>query len=179
MRLLHGSQILKRLCFLTGMFLLITNLSMAQQPSQVGDAAGVKEVAAAFERSWNVHDMDALANLFADDADFINVVGMWWRSREAIRQAHLQTHQTIFKASTLAIDSTTIKFITPDIAVAHMTWTLTGHLTPDGKPGPTRHGILSFVLKRQEKTWLVQSAQNTDIIASVVSIPQEQQKMGK
>jgi uncharacterized protein (TIGR02246 family) len=132
----------------------------------------LKVLASAFVKAWNVHDMDALANLFDREADFVNVVGIWWQGREAIRQAHIQSHQTIFKDSTLSEDATTVKFITPDIALAHMTWTLNGHLTPDGTPGPSRHGILSFVMKREGKDWLIRSAQNTDIIPGLKTIPQ-------
>ncbi len=179
MKFLHLTQTLKRSGCLTAAFLLLTSLSMAQPTSPGGDTVDAIGVGSAFARAWNAHDMDALAGLFALDADFVNVVGLWWHGREAIRQAHAQTHQTIFKASTLVIDSTTVRFLSPDIAVAHMIWTLTGHLTPEGTPGPPRHGILSFVMKRQEKVWLIQSAQNTDIVPGVATIPQEQQKPGK
>jgi len=179
MKLVSIKQIVKWSLFWAAVFLLGTNLSMAQQPLQAGDSKDVTGVAAVFVKAWNVHDMDALANLFASDAEFINVVGMWWHSRDAIRQAHVYSHQTIFKTSVLAADSTTVKFITPDIAIAYMTWTLTGHLTPDGKPGPPRHGILSLVMKHEGKYWLVQSAQNTDIVPDVITIPQEQKDSKK
>jgi len=152
---------------------------MARPSSQVGDSVGVKGVASAFVAAWNAHDMNALANLFAEDADFVNVVGIWWHDRETIRKDHVQTHQTIFKESTLAMDSTSVKFLSSDIAVAHVTWTLTGHLTPDGKPGPPRHGILSFVMKHGGKDWLIESAQNTDIVSGVLTIPQDQENPGK
>ena len=179
MKFLLSIQALRRSFYLTAAFLLVTNIAMAKQPSQVGDAAAVNGVDSAFVRAWNVHDMDALAGLFAPDADFVNVVGMWWHGREEIRQAHIQSHQTIFKASTLAIDSTTVKFLSPELAVAHVVWTLKGHLTPDGTPGAPRQGILSFVMNRQEGSWLIESAQNTDIIPGVMTIPQGQQKPGK
>ncbi|HWR84177.1 MAG TPA: SgcJ/EcaC family oxidoreductase [Candidatus Deferrimicrobium sp.] len=179
MKLLSVKQIFTWSCFLAAVFLSGTNPLMAQQSSQVSDSPGVQGVASAFVGAWNAHDMDALANLFAADADFVNVVGMWWRDRETIRKAHVQVHQTIFKTSTVAMDSISVKFLSSDIAVAHMTWTLSGHLTPDGKPGSPRHGILSFVMKREGKDWLIQSAQNTDIIPGVATIPQGQPQPGK
>lgn len=176
---LHTIQRLTRFVLPTIALLASASTLMAQQPSQIGDSAGVRGVASAFVAAWNVHDMNALANLFAERADFVNVVGMWWRDRETIRKAHEQAHQTIFKASTLVLDSSTVKFLMPDVAIAHVVWTLSGHLTPDGTPGPPRHGILSFVMKRQGKNWLVESAQNTDIVPGVVTIPQGSQNSGK
>jgi uncharacterized protein (TIGR02246 family) len=159
-------------------FLFATLPLMAKGPSQADDTVEVQGIGTAFVVAWNEHDMTALANLFTTDADFINVVGMWWRGRDAIREAHEQTHKTIFKASHLVLDSARVKFLAPDIAVAHMTWTLTGHLSPDGQPGSPRRGILTFVAQRQEQGWLVQSAQNTDIVPGAL-IPPVGQVSGK
>ena len=133
----------------------------------------VKEIAAAFVRAWNVHDMDALADLFAKDADFVNVLGMRMRGREEIRQIHIRVHRTVFKDSTLNENSTSVKFLNPDVAVAHMSWTLTGHLTPEMKPGPQRDGILSFVAKSDGNNWMIHAAQNTDTIPMGTIIPQD------
>jgi len=158
--------------------LFVAQPLMAQAASQVDDTSEVKRIATSFVAAWNEHDMTALANLFATDADFVNVVGMWWRGRDAIREAHEQTHKTIFRESHLVLDSARVRFLAPDIAIAHMTWTLTGHLSPDGKPGAPRRGILSFVAQRQGQGWLVQSAQNTDIVPGAL-IPPAGQVSGK
>jgi uncharacterized protein (TIGR02246 family) len=40
------------------------------------DALGL---VAEVESAWNAHDMERFASLFADDADFVNVRGWWWR----------------------------------------------------------------------------------------------------
>ena len=37
------------------------------------------DVAAAFAKAWSKRDADAIADLFVEDADFVNVVGLWWR----------------------------------------------------------------------------------------------------
>jgi uncharacterized protein (TIGR02246 family) len=38
------------------------------------------------EDAWNTHDMSRFAARFAEDADFINVRGWWWRGREEIER---------------------------------------------------------------------------------------------
>ena len=167
------SRTLMRSGCMAAALLLFAGMTPAQQTPAAADTVAVIGVGSAFAGAWNAHNMDALAQLFAVDADFVNVVGIWWHGRDEIRQAHEQTHQTIFKASTLVIDSATARFLSPDIAVVHTIWTLTGHMTPEGLPGPPRHGILSFLVKRQGKGWLIQSAQNTDSVPGVATIPQE------
>lgn len=37
----------------------------------------VTNVVKAFAETWNKHDMNAFAELFAPDAEFVNVVGLW------------------------------------------------------------------------------------------------------
>ncbi|HJE52243.1 MAG TPA: SgcJ/EcaC family oxidoreductase [Tessaracoccus flavescens] len=48
------------------------------------------DIAYAFAHAWSEQDADAVASLFVDDASFVNVVGMWWHSKERIRSAHAQ-----------------------------------------------------------------------------------------
>lgn len=64
--------------------------------------------------AWNAHDMKTFASYFAPDADFVNVVGIWWKSRPEIEAAHRATHQTIFKTSKLSGRVASVKWIRPD-----------------------------------------------------------------
>ena len=43
-----------------------------------------EDVSSAFTAAWNRHDMAALAAVFTPDAQFVNVVGLWWKSRAEI-----------------------------------------------------------------------------------------------
>lgn len=54
-----------------------------------------------FIDAWNRHDMTARAGLFAHDARFVNVVGMFWRSRQGVCLAHEAANRTIFRDSVL------------------------------------------------------------------------------
>ena len=42
-----------------------------------------------FVEAWNNRDADKLASLFDEDAELVNVTGLWWHDREAIRKAHV------------------------------------------------------------------------------------------
>ena len=143
-------------------FLLTSTPAMADKP--LTDEMAVRAVVNGFEDAWNKHDMDAFANLFTSDADFVNVVGMRWVGREPIKQAHIASHSKWFKTSTLLIGDTTIKFLKPDVAVARSQWALTGALSPNGEPAPPRKGILTNVLVKTAGQWLIAVTQNTDIV---------------
>ena len=127
------------------------------------DERSIRQIVTAFEDAWNRHDMEAFAELFADDADFVNVVGMWWKGRSEIKAAHIASHETMFRNSRLSFRDSNVRFFTSDIAIVRSTWDLVGHVTPLGDSLPPRQGILTHVVTRQRGGWLIVSSQNTDI----------------
>lgn len=68
----------------------------------------VLEIVRRLEASWNAHDMDAFGELFADDADFVNVFGMRCRDKKTIREEHRALHNFVFRKSTLTTRDTTV-----------------------------------------------------------------------
>lgn len=134
---------------------------------QSRDEADIRKLETGLQEAWNHHDMRAWANLFAEDADFVNVVGWWWKGRPEIERKHTDAHAFIFRESTLSIDEVHIRFLTPQIAVVHVLWSLVGQKKPDGTPGPPRKGIFMQVLQKREGKWLISAAQNTDSISEV------------
>ena len=132
----------------------------------------VKRIVEAFAESWNKHDMNAFAELFSPDAEFVNVVGIWWKGRAEIKAAHEFTHQTLFKNSLLTITELSVRFPTPQIAIARCRWKLEGHVTPEGSPLPVRNGILLNILRYEGSKWFIIDSQNTDLIEGVLSKPQ-------
>jgi uncharacterized protein (TIGR02246 family) len=118
-----------------------------------------------FAEAWNRRDADALASIFDEDAEFVNVVGLWWHSREDIRKAHAYGLKRIFNRSTLELVRVKVKWLSEDIAVVHARMRLTGQ-TPIGEteqPG-VRHNVFSFVVHRTPQGWRCASAHNTDIV---------------
>src|SRR5574340_329775 len=134
--------------------------------------AEVTQVVHAFAECWNRHGMNAFAELFAPDAEFVNVVGLWWKGREEIKKAHEFTHATMFKNSQLNISGVSIRFPVASIAVARSRWVLEGHVSPGGNLLPARSGILLNVLTRTPGGWSIIDSQNTDIIEGALSRPQ-------
>ena len=138
----------------------------------MSEAAEVTRVVDDFAETWNRHDMNAFAELFAEDAEFVNVVGLWGKGRLEIKEAHEFTHRTMFKNSRLSVQEVAARFPSPDIAIARCRWTLEGHVTPEGGALPARKGILVNTLQRIGGVWRIIDSQNTDIIEGVLSKPQ-------
>ncbi|GAA1496276.1 SgcJ/EcaC family oxidoreductase [Paeniglutamicibacter kerguelensis] len=121
------------------------------------------QVATGFAAAWNAADADALASLFAEDADFVNVVGLWWKTRSQIKHNHAYGFRRIFPRTVMTLDKVAVRELGPDVAVVHAAWSLSGQIGPSGDPVGDRSGVLSFTLSRSaEEHWLAVSAQNTD-----------------
>jgi uncharacterized protein (TIGR02246 family) len=128
-------------------------------------ARRAEDIPSLFVQAWNTRSADALAGLFDDDAEFVNVTGLWWHDRDSIRTAHAYGLDRIFNKSTLSIDETRTKQLSDDLAVVHARMTLSGQ-TPIGnikEPG-SRTTIFSFVVHRVDGGWRCASAHNTDVI---------------
>lgn len=145
----------------------------AQQPpgaSVTADTAGAIGLITGYVAAWNVHDVNALSSLFSENAAFVNPMGNWASGRENIEAEHKKRHGTIFQTSTMTADTVRVKFISPDIAVTHFQWTITGWLQPNGTPGEPFSGITSFVSKRDEGRWQIESGHVT-VIAAEGTLP--------
>jgi uncharacterized protein (TIGR02246 family) len=136
----------------------------AQTTDNAADRKAIEAIAASFQNSWNRHDMDVLASLMAEDVDFVTVVGArgWEKGRKEFKEGHAEVHKTMFKASALTIKETHVKFIRPDIAIAHILWETRGDVVPDRKPGEPREGIFTWVVERRGGKWLIIASQNTE-----------------
>ncbi|WP_434041632.1 MULTISPECIES: SgcJ/EcaC family oxidoreductase [Sorangium] len=124
-----------------------------------------EQLAAAFCDTWNRHDMDAFSALQAEDADFVNIFGMWWHGRPEIRKNHVGIHETVFRQSRLTSVRVETRFVGPEIAVVRWAWELTGVVTPDGKPVPDMQGILVHVARREGDRLRIVTTQNTQATA--------------
>jgi uncharacterized protein (TIGR02246 family) len=108
--------------------------------------------------------MDALASLHAEDIDFVTVSGPrgWLKGRQQFKDAHAEVHKSMFKESILTIKETHVKFIRPDVVIAHVLWQTKGDRVPDRKPGEQRDGIFTWVVEKRGGNWLIIASQNTE-----------------
>jgi uncharacterized protein (TIGR02246 family) len=121
-----------------------------------------------FAEAWNARNPDALAALFDEDAEFVNVTGLWWHGRESIRKGHAYGLERIFNESTLAVGETKVKPLRSDIAIVHARMMLSGQTSLGHiKQSGARANIFSFVVHRTDNGWLCASAQNTDVVPNM------------
>lgn len=134
--------------------------------AQRQDEIEIRNVETRQQEAWNRHDARAYANLFTEDGDVVNVLGWWWKGRAEIEKKLAAGYAFVFRDSTLTITEVDVKFLAPQMAVAHVRWTMVGARTPPGIPEP-RQGIQTQVLQKRAGQWLIAAFQNTNGIPEV------------
>ncbi len=129
------------------------------------DEGAIGDVLAQYEADWNHHDMKALAGLFTDDAEWINVVGMHWRGKADIYKAHDVYHRTLFTKTGIHFTKIEIRAIAPDVAVAVVTEDFDASLLPDGSTRPVSQDRFTLVLVKRGGNWKIAHGHNTIINA--------------
>jgi uncharacterized protein (TIGR02246 family) len=131
------------------------------------DEQAIRNGVAAWEASWNKHDMNEMATLLTEDAEWVNVVGMWWRGRADVRQAHVVYHETVFKETPYHAQAVSVRFVNRDTAVASVKWKKGSFVAPNGVTYPEAEDMMSMLWVRQSGTWLIALGHNTTIDPNV------------
>jgi uncharacterized protein (TIGR02246 family) len=108
--------------------------------------------------------MRSYSALFSPDVDFVNIVGMWWKGYAENERQHLAL-QDRFKGTKWTNTETHIRFLKPDVAVAHVLWDMTGYARMSGERVPVLKGIITAVLTKNESGWLITAFQNTERVS--------------
>jgi uncharacterized protein (TIGR02246 family) len=152
-----------RMIFITLIGIVVAMTSTANsQPASEEQA--VRSVITGFEEAWNKHDMDAMASLFTNDAEWVAAVGWWWRGLPEVKRGFVAIHATMFKNTPFHADSVSIRFPTPDTAIAIVTGNTGSFVAPDGTRVAGKKDRLSIFMVKHKGHWLIASGQNTAIV---------------
>lgn len=135
----------------------------AAPPLSAQDQAAIGAIVRAVPEALNHKDMKAYAELFDDDADWINVVGMHWRGKANVVKAHTIYLKTLFSKGGMSTAQMSIRAVTADVAIAVVTENDKGGVLPDGSKAPPGSGRLTYVLVKRNGTWKITHGHNTGI----------------
>lgn len=116
--------------------------------------SGPEEAVSGLMASWNLKDAHAFASQFTEDATFVNVNGALWIGRKDIEDRHAKAG--IFKSSHAEIKPESARLLRPDIALMHVSWTITG----DPRDPQPRSYLMTMVVSKRDGRWLIVAAQN-------------------
>jgi len=148
----------------TTVFLLICGIILAQDRTK--DEASINKQINAMIYSWNNHNYDDMKNYTTENTDWVNVVGMWWKGRKESQYSHQVYHNTMFKTSVCEKKSVAIRFVTKDVAIAHIICHFSVPYPvqlPDGKNLEPTDDLATLVYVKQNGEWLMTAGENVHI----------------
>lgn len=159
-----GPKVLLRAGVLA-MTTMIASYGQAQSGVPEADAAQIREALKGMDSAWNQHDIKAFVSYMTDDVEWVNVVGMWWKGKAQVYQAHEAFHRTIFKNRQLhEPEAVELRLLAPGVVLATTIARADGFTTPSGHVEPPSRNVLTQVFVRRDGRWLVAEGHNTTIV---------------
>jgi uncharacterized protein (TIGR02246 family) len=125
-------------------------VSWAQQPSALA-AADVDKFNASFAAAWAKGDAQAVAGHYTQDAVRIGTSQDTQTGRAAIQKYFADTLSGPSKGSKILLKAVGTKMLSPDVAVVHGTFDITG-------PGARSGRFMNTLVRTPQSGWLVASS---------------------
>ncbi len=126
------------------------------------DESAVRNVLAEYAVAWNGHDTAAFGCLFTEDCDYVSVAGVHWKGVQEIVQRQAELFQNRSKTAVRTLAGVEVRFSTPDVALVHATWDVTGRSRPTGEAVPVLKEITTVTMVKTNGKWLITAFHNTE-----------------
>jgi uncharacterized protein (TIGR02246 family) len=133
------------------------------------DERALHQLVYQLEAAWNAGDGAGFAEAFAEEADFVHILGGYYSGRPAIEAGHRMILGTIYKGSTVRYSVEKIRFLKSDVAVISARQYL--QFYEDGAARELQARPL-LVLEKKDGLWEIVTLQNTRIMD--VGAPQKE-----
>lgn len=135
--------------------------AQAPSPGTRADEDAIKAVIAATTDAFSRHDAKAWVKFCTADAQLVTVRGESMRGVAEIEKGLNRIFETRGRQVTLRTLDVALRFIRPDVALAHVTNQLSGLVSPDGQTLPSHQELSIRVLVKHQGTWLITAFHNT------------------
>ncbi len=133
----------------------------AQAANRSEDENAIRRICLERIERFNDKHEPPLGADFTPDADFVNVYGMWRKGRAEIEARQKERMETVLKEAKITLLDLRIRFIRPDVAIAHQTHEMSGMLNPEGQKMPPHQERSIRVLVKEQGKWLTTAFHNT------------------
>ena len=134
-----------------------------QDKKLVNDEQAIRNVILQMTEGFNKHDAKAATQMYTSDADFVNVRGDKYTGAVEIQQKLAAIFSTRAKQATLKTLNVTVRFVNPDLAIAHVTNELSGLIDSAGLRLPSHQELSIRVFIKESGIWRVTAFHNTMI----------------
>ena len=134
-----------------------------QHQKQKNDEQAIRNVILQMTEGFNKHDARAATKMYTSNADFVNVRGDKYTGATEIEQKLAAIFSTRAKQATLKTLNVAVRFVNPDLAIAHVTNELSGLVDTAGLMLPSHQELSIRIFIKESGIWRVTAFHNTMI----------------
>lgn len=133
----------------------------ADAPDNPADRAAIEQLIARTTEAFNRHDAKAFASYYTSDAWLVTVRGESMAGTAEIEKGLASIFQSRAQVVKLETIDVSIRFLTPETALAHVLNELSGLKSPGGEALPPHRELSLRVLVKKDGVWRVAAFHNT------------------
>ena len=135
----------------------------AQTPGSRTDEEAIRAVIDRIRDAFNKHDVTAWTQLATTDAQLVTVRGESMNGIPEIEKGLSALFQGRNKRASVKVLDARIRFITGDVAIAHVTSELSGVMNPAGEQLPAQRELSLRVFVKRRGIWRLTAFHNTAV----------------
>lgn len=122
------------------------------------DEAAIRQRRQAAVAAWNKHDSKVIAELFATDVDRVRSNGSYYSGRTEVEKSFADTLGGVDKNATLKEESSTVRFVTSDVALLEIVVAIT-----DNSSGMVLREHNTMIYVKRGGSWVTVGIRTTPI----------------
>ena len=141
--------------------LIFSNTSFGQNSK---DEQLVKNVVLAYQDDYNDGRFKNVESYTTEDWEHINPIGGITKGRDSVMSELRPLCQTILKGVTMTVESMTVRFLSPTVAMANVVHRCSDYEFPQGVKHQNERHMKTYIIVKKEGNWLLTLDQNTIIV---------------
>src|ERR1700722_6255617 len=141
--------------------LLFSNTSFGQSSK---DEQLVKNVVLAYQDDYNDGGFKNVETYTTINWEHINPIGGITKGRDEVMKELRPLCQTILKGVTLTVESDTVRFLSPTVAIAKVVHKCSDYEFPQGVKHQKERHMKPYIIVKKQSKWLLTLDQNTIIV---------------
>jgi uncharacterized protein (TIGR02246 family) len=142
--------------------LLISSFHGIAQTEQ--DRQSIKQVIISFQEDFNEGSFKNAEQYTTEDWVHINPLGGVDKGQKEVLKVVREVHKTFLKGVKMDLSDLSMRFITPDVAIAQAVHNMSTYTTPDGTKHENERHVKTYVVLRKNGKWLLTHDHNTIVL---------------
>ena len=144
------------------LLLLVSSFHGIAQTEQ--DRQSIKQVIISFQDDFNEGSFKNAEQYTTEDWVHINPLGGVDKGQKEVLKVVREVHKTFLKGVKMDLADLSMRFITPDVAIAQAVHNMSTYTTPDGTKHENERHVKTYVVVKKNGKWLLTHDHNTIVL---------------